>query len=160
MKRVILPILLILIVSCAPATQHIASATAALHHEDAELDAVIAQAHATLPEFIALLAESNPAYSLIGMKVRFSPREGGTRDVWTDGVTYINDQFMGNMGDEIPSLHLAFDDRIVIDEQDIVDWMIVMDGKLIGGYTIRLYFLRMTPAEQKMFLENVDYSLE
>jgi hypothetical protein len=38
--------------------------------------------------------------------------------------------------------------------------MIVEDGKLIGGYTIRLAFQRMSPEEKQRFLETVNYSIE
>ena len=64
------------------------------------------------------------------------------------------------MGDDLPLLHLAFDDRLVINEADIIDWMIVENHKLVGGFTIRLAYSRMTPEEQKRFLESLDYSLE
>jgi hypothetical protein len=38
--------------------------------------------------------------------------------------------------------------------------MIVQDGKLIGGYTIRLAYKRMSPEQKERFLETVHYSIE
>jgi len=51
-------------------------------------------------------------------------------------------------------------EKIRVDEEDIVDWMIVEDGKLVGGYTIRLAVERMSPEERERFLETLDYSIE
>jgi uncharacterized protein YegJ (DUF2314 family) len=64
------------------------------------------------------------------------------------------------LGDDIPSLKLSFGEVIVIPTEDIVDWMIVEDGKLIGGYTILLAYERMSPEEKERFLEAIDYSME
>jgi len=64
------------------------------------------------------------------------------------------------LGDDIPSLKLRLGEEIVIPTEDIVDWMIVEDGKLIGGYSIRLANKRMSPEEKERFLEAIDYSME
>ena len=64
------------------------------------------------------------------------------------------------MGDDIPALKLAFGDRIPLSQNDMVDWMIVQDGKLIGGFTIRVAFSRMTPAEKEFFLNEAGYSID
>jgi len=82
------------------------------------------------------------------------------QDIWVDGITYTGSSFRGNMGDDIPSLKLSAGEKIVVPAEDIVDWMIVEDGKLVGGYTIRLAYQRMSPEEKERFLETLDYSIE
>lgn len=77
-----------------------------------------------------------------------------------DEVTYTDGMFRGNMGDDIPSLKLEAGEEITVAEKDILDWMIVEDGKLIGGYTIRLAVQRMSPEERERFLKTLDYSIE
>jgi len=77
-----------------------------------------------------------------------------------DEVTHTNGVFRGNIGDDIPTLKLEAGEKIKIDETDIIDWMIVEEGKLIGGYTIRLAVQRMSPVERERFLETLDYSIE
>jgi hypothetical protein len=64
------------------------------------------------------------------------------------------------LGDDNPFLKLSFGEEIVIPTEDIVDWMIVEDGKLIGGYANRLSYERMSPEEEERFLEAIDYSME
>ena len=64
------------------------------------------------------------------------------------------------LGDDIPSLKLRLGEEIVIPTEDIVDWMIVEDGKSIGGYSIRLANKRMSPEEKERFRDAIDYSME
>lgn len=127
---------------------------------DPEMESAFAEARATLDEFIQLLAEPNPTRAFVALKIRFTLPDGTTQDIWCDDVTYADDQFTGNMGDDIPLLRLAFGDRISLSQNDIVDWMIVQDGKLIGGFTIRVAYSRMTPAEKEFFLNDAGYSIE
>jgi uncharacterized protein YegJ (DUF2314 family) len=64
------------------------------------------------------------------------------------------------LGDDIPSWKLRLGEEIFIPTEDIVDWMIVEDGKSIGGYTIRLAYERMSPEEKERFRDAIDYSME
>jgi len=125
-----------------------------------QMESAFAEALATLDEFIQLLAEPNPTRTFAALKIRFTLPDGTAQDIWCDDVTYADDQFTGNMGDDIPSLRLAFGDRIALSQNDIVDWMIVQDGKLIGGFTIRVAYSRMTPAEKEFFLNDAGYSID
>jgi uncharacterized protein YegJ (DUF2314 family) len=98
--------------------------------------------------------------TLVAVKVRFVLPDSSSQDMWVDGITHQDGSFHGTMGDDIPSLKLSIDDKITIARKDIVDWMIVEDRKLIGGYTIRLAFQRMSPQQKERFLETVYYSIE
>lgn len=127
---------------------------------DSELDAAIAQARGSLDEFVTRIATAHANRTFVAVKVRFTPPGEPPQEIWVDEVTYTNGVFRGNMGDDIPSLRLEAGEKITIDEQDIVDWMIVEDGKLVGGYTIRLAVQRMSPEERERFLETLDYTIE
>ena len=124
------------------------------------MEAAFQQARDTLDSFIEKIGTSHPNRTLVAVKVRFVLPDSSTQDLWVDQITYRDDSFHGIMGDDIPSLRLSVDDKITIKRKDIVDWMLVEDGKLIGGYTIRLAYQRMSPAEKKRFLETVHYTVE
>ena len=53
-------------------------------------------------------------------------------------------------------------DRFVdVPQKDILDWMIVEDdGKLIGGYTIRLAYEHMTSEEKENFIKATGYKID
>jgi uncharacterized protein YegJ (DUF2314 family) len=127
---------------------------------DAELESAIRQARDSLDTFITKLATPHPDRTFVAVKVRFYPPSESPQDIWVDNVTYNDGIFRGNIGDDIPSLKLEAGEKIKLDEKDIVDWMMVEDGTLVGGYTIRLAVQRMSPEERERFLETLDYSIE
>lgn len=124
------------------------------------MDSAIAQARGSLDEFVTRISVPKANRTFVALKVRFAPPGEGPQDIWVDEVTHTNGVFRGNMGDDIPSLRLEAGEKITIDEKDIIDWMLVEDGKLIGGYTIRLAVQRMSPEEREQFLETLDYTIE
>lgn len=124
------------------------------------MDAAIEQARASLDTFIETIATAHADRTFVAVKVRFFPPSESPQDIWVDDVTYSNGVFRGNMGDDIPSLKLELGKKIVVQKKDVIDWMIVQDGKLIGGYTIRLAVKRMSPEDRQRFLQTLDYSIE
>jgi uncharacterized protein YegJ (DUF2314 family) len=54
-----------------------------------------------------------------------------------------------NLPAEVTSVKLG--QTIEIDPSKISDWFYVDNGKLIGGYTIRVIRNRMSPKEKKQF---------
>ena len=127
---------------------------------DTELDAAIAQARDSLDDFLTKITMPHPDRTFVAIKVRFVPPGESTQDIWVDEVTYTDGVLRGTMGDDIPLLRLEAGETIRINEEDIVDWMIVENGKLVGGYTIRLAVQRMSPEEREQFLETLDYVIE
>jgi uncharacterized protein YegJ (DUF2314 family) len=150
--------LCLLTFACAPAFGTTASPTTS--GTDTELEAAIQQARGSLDDFLTKITTPHPDRTFIAVKVRFAPPGESTQDIWVDEVTYIDGVLRGFMGDDIPSLRLEAGETISIEEEDIVDWMIVEDGKLVGGYTIRLAVQRMSPEEREQFLETLDYVIE
>jgi uncharacterized protein YegJ (DUF2314 family) len=82
------------------------------------------------------------------------------QDVWVDEITHTDSSFRGTMGDDIPTLKLTAGEKIIVPTKDIIDWMIVEDGTLVGGYTIRLACHRMSSEDKERFLDTLDYSIE
>jgi len=158
MVRKLILALCLLTFACAPRFSEISTPT--LSGIDLELDAAITQAHDSLNSFVEKIAIPHTDRAIVAVKVRFYPPDSLSQDIWIDGVTYVDGVFHGNMGDDIPSLRLKFGQKITLDEKDIIDWMIVEDGKLIGGYTIRLAMQRMSPEERERFLKSLDYTID
>src|SRR5919108_35809 len=132
-----------LISACAPTPAPVSMTVTTV--TDAELEAAIRQARDTLDTFTGRIATPHADRTFVAVKVRFYPPDELPQDIWVDGVTYTDGMFQGNMGDDIPSLKLEAGEKIRVDKTEIVDWMIVEEGKLIGGYTSRLAVQRMSP---------------
>ena len=158
MARTFILIFCFLTFACTPTPSP--ASTPTVSATDPELDAAIEQARASLDTFIQKLTTSHADRTFVAVKVRFYPPDSLPQDIWVDEVTYTDGSFRGSMGDDIPSLRLQLGEKITVKEEDILDWMIVENGKLIGGYTIRLAVQRMSPEEKERFLETLDYSIE
>ena len=151
-------LLCLLTFACAPSP--LVTSTPTASSTDTGLEAAIEQARASLDTFIEKIGTPGADRTFIAMKVRFTPPGESPQDIWVDEVTYIDGILRGTMGDDIPALKLEAGEEVTIDEEDILDWMIVENGKLVGGYTIRLAVQRMSPEERERFLETLDYSIE
>jgi uncharacterized protein YegJ (DUF2314 family) len=161
MKRVFIFVIGLFLFACSPVpTKSPTPVLSTQLNSDVEMEAAFQQARDTLDSFIQKIGTSYPDRTLVAVKVRFVLPDSSSQDIWVDQISYQDGSFHGTMGDDIPSLKLGVDDKITIARKDIVDWMIVEDGKLIGGYTIRLAFQRMSPEQKERFLETVHYSIE
>jgi uncharacterized protein YegJ (DUF2314 family) len=116
--------------------------------DDPVMRAAFAKAAATIPRFIALLGEPN-GFSF-SAKLRFrdpdeSERLGEDRFLylWLSAVHYHSDEklFSGTFFEVPPAFKKwhQLGKRLGFDAEDIFDWMALTgDGRLLGGYTIRV----------------------
>lgn len=128
---------------------------------DSEFEAAVTQAHECFREFIGYFESPSPTQTFSAIKVRLKYEDGFSEEIWFDTLEYRNGLFYGMISeDSVHSRTLRAGKYILLPEEDMIDWMVVRDGKLIGGYTIRLAYVRMTVEEKKLFLDGIDYSLE
>ncbi len=161
MKRTLFLALCLLLFACSSApTQVPVSTPTEQSNEDVEMQAAFQGARDTLDTFIQRIGTPQMDRTLVAVKVRFVLPDGSSQDIWVDRISYRDGVFHGTMGDDIPQLKLFIDDKVTIAREDIVDWMVVEHGKLIGGYTIRLAYQRMSSEEKERFLKAIDYSIE
>jgi uncharacterized protein YegJ (DUF2314 family) len=157
--RIIIITFCLIIFACTPTQTPVPTSTPLLDL-DIEMESAFMDARNSLGQFIERIQPPDPTRTFAAVKTRFSPPDGLPQEIWVDQVTYLDGSFRGNMGDDIPSLRLYLGDEIVVKAEDVLDWMIIEDGKLIGGYTIRLAYFRMSPEEKQDFLKSLDYSLD
>jgi uncharacterized protein YegJ (DUF2314 family) len=128
---------------------------------DSEFEAAVTHAHESFGEFIKYFESPNPSQTFSAIKVRLKYEDGFSEEIWFDTLEYRNGLFYGMISeDSIHSRTLRVRKYTLLPEEDMIDWMVVRDGELIGGYTIRLAYARMTAEEKKLFLDSIDYSLE
>ena len=88
------------------------------------------------------------------LKVRFA-NDNEMEDMWTEPVYILDNTYTVRMVEGVTVDQGIHPDRLLdIKAEDIVDWMLLEeDGTLTGGYTLRLEYKRMTPADQKRYIE-------
>ncbi|RZJ51931.1 MAG: DUF2314 domain-containing protein [Flavobacterium sp.] len=118
-----------------------------LGSEDEEMNAAIVKANQTLSEFNVGL--SNPKADSHALKVQF-PYSKGNEHMWVGDIEYKNGKYSGILNND-PEFVTEYKagDKIDVDASKISDWMYLVDGKLFGGYTMKVLRDRMSAEEQK-----------
>ena len=154
--KVFLFVIVLLVNSCGSA-----SPTPVAPATDEEFDAAVAEAHDTLHIVRQALLSPEPSYVFVGLKIRVYG-DSTFEDIWTEPLDYYNGAFTTQMVEGV-ALTLGYhpEQLVRIPVEDVIDWMIVEeDGNLIGGYTIKLAYLHMTPDEQEEFIRITGYTVE
>mgnify|MGYP001031146814 CR=1 FL=1 len=154
--KVVLLLSVLLVNSCGSS-----SPTAVAPATDEEFDAAVTDAHDTLQIVRRALLSPEPSYVFIGIKIRVSG-DSTFEDLSTEPLDYYNGAFTTQMVEGVNITQGYHPEQMVrVPVEDVIDWMIVEnDGNLIGGYTIRLAYLHMTPEEQEEFIRITGYKIE
>ncbi len=128
--------------------------------KDAEMDHAVRMARRHLRRFITAL--QNPAAGQRDFEVK-KPFVQGDRveHIWLSGVQYSGKRFHGrvdNAPQEIKGLKMG--SRASVNPDEITDWLYVDNGKLVGGYTIRVLYDDLPPDRKKEFENNADFKIE
>jgi uncharacterized protein YegJ (DUF2314 family) len=116
---------------------------------NAEMNAAIAKARATLPTFWASHDAPKPSETGHALKARFpNPRTNGEH-IWISDVKKTADgRYSGRFANaprDLPGKKAG--DVTEFREADISDWMFTRNGKIVGGETIRPLLKAMPKAD-------------
>jgi len=141
---------------------------AAISGSDAELRAAYALASSTLPQFISLLEHREGA--IFSAKLRFrdpdeSERLGEDRFafIWLTSVYYYPDErVFAGVFFELPAEFQKWHhvgQQLVFDPDEIFDWMVLRDGHLHGGFTLRVSRSRVPESERETYDRHIGVSV-
>jgi uncharacterized protein YegJ (DUF2314 family) len=121
---------------------------------DEELAEAVRQAQETLHIWRQEFLAPKKSYSITSLKIRFG-EEGDIEDMWTEPLYILDNLYTVRMIEGVTVEQGVHPDRLVdVRPEDIIDWMLLEeDGTLVGGYTLRLEYKRMTPEQQKRYIE-------
>lgn len=119
--------------------------------QDPRFNEAQALARRSVAEFIEAFAHAGRQQRSFAIKV---PVIDGTKIefFWVDLESFANNQFVGHIGNEpIEVQAVRRGDRVVVDKEQISDWMYVDRGHLVGGFTLRAARAGMSEAARKAF---------
>ena len=162
-KFLILLFIIMLLASCRPAeptSTSIAVPVPRTPHtpipvrQDKELAEAIRQAQETLHIWRQEFLAPKKIYAMTSLKIRFATGEE-LEDMWTEPLYILDDTYTVRMIEGVTVDKGNHPERLLdVKAEDIIDWMLLEeDGTLIGGYTLRLEYERMTPEQQKRYIE-------
>jgi uncharacterized protein YegJ (DUF2314 family) len=120
---------------------------------DPEMDAAVTRARATLWTFWKAYKSHDPNLDAFNLKVEIKDWHG-TEYFWLDGIVRNGAKLSGviNNTPEIVA-NVRLDERYTFKEADIVDWMFVRKGKVVGNETGKVLMRRFPPEKRKLYEE-------
>lgn len=119
---------------------------------DAAMNYAIKQANQTFKQFVNIIQNDKNGYNYYSIKQRFPTPEGLGEHIWVGQITYVDNQFIGIVGNEpLNTTAVKLGDTITVDQKNISDWMVVDQntGKAKGGFTIRAIRDGLPPKEKQ-----------
>ena len=127
---------------------------------DIEMNEAMQEARATISDFVTALESGNPAYELFGVKTKFDDQYG-SKYVWLVNVTLKDREFTGiQLSLTDSSRKFQRGDTISVPMDEISDWSYVDNGKLVGGYTMRVMRDRLPKQERDGLEEKLGFQFD
>lgn len=116
-----------------------------------EMDKAIQTARDSVDTFIAAL--KSPAPGRVSFTVKKPFKDGGqVEHIWLSNASFDGTRFSGRVDNEPADVkNVRFGQIATAGKDEISDWFYIENGKLVGGYTIRVLYSQMSPAEKKDF---------
>ena len=133
----------------APATRGTNTVTVA--DDDATMNAAVAKARETLPQFLVALRSPTPAQRDFAVKAGFTDGDA-TEYMTVTAVRPDGPGFRGTLNNDPTAVRdVKRGDEVTVGVERVVDWSYVENGNLVGGHTLRVLRDRMTPEQRKEF---------
>jgi len=81
--------------------------------------------------------------------------------LWLSGVSFSGNRFHGyvdNVPHKIKGLKMG--DRVSVNPNEISDWAYIENGRLIGGYTIRVLYYELSPQDKAALEKEARFRIE
>jgi uncharacterized protein YegJ (DUF2314 family) len=137
-----------------------ASGCAQVSDNDKQMDRAVENAQRNLAFFIAALRAKKSGDTVFEIKKGFIDGNN-VEHLWVKEVTYDGKKFHGKIDNqplEVKNAHAGA--RVTVSPEEVVDWMFLKDGKLIGGYTTRVLYARLTPEEKAEFDKRAEFQIK
>lgn len=134
-----------------PAGQTLNTVPVLPEEKDTELVAATQKAQATLGQF--QVAIKSPATPKVEYSIKAKFVDGAKAEqIWLANVTFDGAQYRAKIGNApLEVANVTLNQDVAVAPKDVLDWMIIDNGKLIGGYTVRVLRSRMKEPERKEF---------
>jgi uncharacterized protein YegJ (DUF2314 family) len=128
--------------------------------DDKQMDRAVENAQKSLGFFMAALRAKKNGDTVFEIKKGFVDGDK-VEHLWIREITYDGKNFHGKIDNrplEVNNVRLG--QRVTVAPQDVTDWMFLKDGKLIGGYTTRVLYARLSPADKAEFDKRAEFKIE
>ncbi|WP_313156955.1 YegJ family protein [Sphingobacterium multivorum] len=129
--------------------------------DDEAMNAAIVKAKNSLNQFVQAVEKPQEGYEAFALKIAYDTPDKSLEHIWVGDISYQNGQFTGVASNSpVSTKEVALGDTVVIDKQNISDWMYLDKGILRGGYTIRAMRDQLSGSEKEEFNKSIDFVIE
>jgi uncharacterized protein YegJ (DUF2314 family) len=127
--------------------------------DDAEMNAAISQARQTTDVFLRVLAAPRSNQTDFSAKRPYPTKDGSSKEhIWISQLSYDGKLLHGKISDDPVNIpNLKIDDAVSFSPSELSDWMYLEDGKIVGGYTIRVLRKHMSAQEGADFDKRLQF---
>lgn len=126
--------------------------------DDPEMLRAIHEAQATYPDFVAAIVEDArrevPTFEDALVKYAFAGSKDGVEveHMFLSDIAWRGNGLRGTVtSTPMHATGVQEGDRVVIDRDRVSDWLYVVDGKGVGGYTFRVMWSRFDEVERESY---------
>ena len=129
--------------------------------DDPEMETAKREGRKTVGQFLTALSSGDTTANNFGVKAAFLVDDGTAEHIWLTNIRAEGDSIFGAINNE-PDMTTAVKSgqRVAVHKDSITDWNYAQNGKLVGGYSIRLMRSRMTKEEQAQLDEQLGLVIE
>ena len=133
----------------------------AVPRDDPDIYQATLTARRTLEEFIRRIGSPAATQQYQAVKVKMMNQVGSDEYFWIPVATFDQGSFLvGANEHRNSSALLSANYPTSIGSDEIYDWMIVDDGILVGGYSLRVMRAKMDPEQRRQFEKLTWYKFE
>jgi uncharacterized protein YegJ (DUF2314 family) len=128
--------------------------------DDRAMNAAVTKAALMYNQFLDAFNSGDTSLSGFSVKMKF-PYDDGNEHMWLSGFFYKRDTLYGVLDSEPYYISdVTLGDTLAIDKSRVTDWLYVKDNKMVGGYTIKVLYNKMSPAEKRQMVETMRCEIE
>ena len=120
----------------------------------------VIQARKTVGTFIAALKNPAPGQKDFEIKKPFM-QNGEIEHIWLSDVQFTGNRFQARVDNQPRKIQgLKLGQVVSVDPKEISDWLYIDNGKLVGGYTVRVQYSELSAKEKHEFDRAADFKIE
>ena len=130
-----------------------------VEEKDADMEHATRRARETVGKFITALQHPVAGQHDFQVKKLFI-KNGKGEHIWLANVKFVGNRFVGivdNKPVNIPGLKIGA--KASLNPDEVFDWSYVDNGKLVGGYTIRVLYSELNPQEREEFEKHAGFHI-
>jgi uncharacterized protein YegJ (DUF2314 family) len=128
--------------------------------DHAAMHQAVIQARKTVRKFIVALKNPGSGQEDFEVKKPFI-QAGQIEHIWLTDVQFVGNRFQGRVDNEPRKIKgLKLGQLVSVNPNEISDWLYIDNGKLVGGYTVRVRYNELTPQERQAFDRTANFKIE